>query len=98
MKQDVQLQEGAFLALFSSKFEMSLFGIIMLTRASSMEDPVSPGSQWQTGHSCPLPVNNANYTCTNDGTPSYVVNATTPKQVQLAVNFARNNNIRLVIK
>jgi hypothetical protein len=63
-----------------------------------MEDPVSPSGQWQTGNSCPLPISNANYTCTSDGTPSYVVNATNVKQVQLAVNFARNNNIRLVIK
>jgi FAD/FMN-containing dehydrogenase len=32
------------------------------------------------------------------GFPEYVVNVSTAAQVQLAVNFARNLNIRLVIK
>ncbi|KAF2197179.1 FAD-binding domain-containing protein [Delitschia confertaspora ATCC 74209] len=63
-----------------------------------VDDPVSPLQLWTTGNSCPVPSALRNYTCTNDGTPAYVVNATTVKQVQLAVNFARNNNIRVVIK
>ena len=64
------------------------------------EDPVMPNSQWQNGHACPLPPTsgNPNYTCDVTGYPAYVVNATTVKHVQLAVNFARNNNIRLTIK
>jgi hypothetical protein len=36
--------------------------------------------------------------CTLGGFPEYVVNVTSTAQVQLAVNFARNLNIRLVIK
>jgi hypothetical protein len=36
--------------------------------------------------------------CTLGGFPEYVVNVTSAAQVQLAVNFARNLNIRLVIK
>lgn len=36
--------------------------------------------------------------CTLGGFPEYVVNVTSAAQVQLAVNFARNFNIRLVIK
>jgi hypothetical protein len=36
--------------------------------------------------------------CTQGGLPMYVVNATTPKHVQAAVNFARNTGVRLVIK
>lgn len=36
--------------------------------------------------------------CTLGGMPSYVVKATNVAQVQLAVNFARNLNIRLVVK
>ena len=36
--------------------------------------------------------------CTLGGFPEYVVNVSTAAQVQLAVNFARNLNIRLVIK
>ena len=37
-------------------------------------------------------------TCTLGGYPSYALNASTIKQIQLAVNFARNHNIRLVVK
>ena len=51
---------------------------------------------WATGNSCPL--NNATAPCTNDGYPSYVVNVTNVRQIQLAVNFARNNNLRLIVK
>lgn len=36
--------------------------------------------------------------CTLGSFPEYVVNVTSAAQVQLAVNFARNLNIRLVIK
>jgi hypothetical protein len=39
-----------------------------------------------------------NGNCTLGGFPSYVVNATNVAQIQLAVNFARNANLRLVIK
>lgn len=37
-------------------------------------------------------------TCTLGGYPSYVVNATNVAQIQLAVNLARNLNLRLVVK
>ncbi|KAG8169471.1 hypothetical protein KVR01_000216 [Diaporthe batatas] len=36
--------------------------------------------------------------CTLGGYPSYVVNATTVAQIQLAVNLARNLDLRLVVK
>lgn len=36
--------------------------------------------------------------CSVGGYPEYVVNASTVAQIQLAVNFARENNMRLVIK
>lgn len=36
--------------------------------------------------------------CLQGAYPTYVVNASTVAQVQLAVNFARNSNIRLVVK
>jgi FAD binding domain len=36
--------------------------------------------------------------CSGEGYPIYVVNATTPNQVQAAVNFARQKNIRLNVK
>ena len=37
-------------------------------------------------------------TCTLGGFPSYAVKISNVAQVQLAVNFARNANLRLVIK
>ncbi|KAH8654145.1 hypothetical protein BGZ60DRAFT_386656 [Tricladium varicosporioides] len=49
------------------------------------------------GNTCP-PTTNPNATCTLGGFPSYVVNATTVKQIQLAINFARNTGIRLTVK
>lgn len=58
---------------------------------------MSTNSQWASGFSCP-PTLYPNSTCTQGGWPAYVVNATSTRHIQLAVNFARNNNIRLVIK
>ncbi|KAL1884062.1 hypothetical protein Daus18300_000171 [Diaporthe australafricana] len=37
-------------------------------------------------------------TCSLGGLPSYVINATDVEKIQLAVNFARNLNVRLVVK
>ncbi|KAK0722675.1 hypothetical protein B0T26DRAFT_750045 [Lasiosphaeria miniovina] len=62
-----------------------------------LDDPVTVLTQWPQGNTCP-PALNATGTCTQGGFPVYVVNATSVKHVQLAVNFARNNNIRLIIK
>jgi FAD/FMN-containing dehydrogenase len=39
-----------------------------------------------------------NGTCELGGFPSYAVNISTVAQIQLAINFARNTNIRLVVK
>jgi hypothetical protein len=36
--------------------------------------------------------------CDIGGYPSYAINATKVGQIQLGINFARNNNIRLVVK
>jgi hypothetical protein len=62
-----------------------------------LDDPLTVLTMWPQGNTCRLelrPTGN----CTQGGYPSYVVNVTTVQQVQAAVNFARNNNIRLVIK
>lgn len=62
-----------------------------------LNDPLTELTQWTQGSSCVAtltPVGN----CTRGGFPEYVVNATTAKHVQAAVNFARTNNIRLIIK
>ncbi|KAH8602673.1 FAD/FMN-containing isoamyl alcohol oxidase-like protein MreA [Bisporella sp. PMI_857] len=51
---------------------------------------------WQ-GRTC-LPINSPNGTCTRGGYPAYAVSVRNVAQIQLAVNFARNANIRLVVK
>jgi len=59
------------------------------------------GTDWPLfeGVSCvPPSVARSNATCTQGGYPSYVVNVTNVAQIQLAVNFARNLNLRLTIK
>lgn len=62
-----------------------------------LDDPLSTLTQWPQGNTCTpslSPVGN----CTRGGSPEYVVNATTVKQIQAAINFARNKNVRVVIK
>ncbi|KAF1947607.1 FAD/FMN-containing isoamyl alcohol oxidase-like protein MreA [Clathrospora elynae] len=65
------------------------------------EDPLIPFGQWQLDNPCPVPASGVTpplSECILTSFPAYVVNATTVKEVQLAVNFARNSNIRLTIK
>lgn len=45
-----------------------------------------------------IPRNSPNGTCTLGAYPTYAVNVSTVSQIQLTLNFARNANIRLVIK
>jgi hypothetical protein len=46
-----------------------------------------------------MPTENASSgNCTHGGSPVYAVNVSSVNQIQLAVNFARNANLRLVIK
>ncbi|KAI0870466.1 hypothetical protein GGS24DRAFT_510790 [Hypoxylon argillaceum] len=62
-----------------------------------LNDPLTELTQWTQGSSCVAtltPVGN----CTRGGFPEYVVNATAATHVQAAVDFARTNNIRLIIK
>ncbi|OKL61707.1 hypothetical protein UA08_02339 [Talaromyces atroroseus] len=63
-----------------------------------MIDPTSIMSPLYEGRSC-MPLGYI-YTgsCLQGAYPTYVVNASTVAQIQLAVNFARNSNIRLVVK
>ena len=60
-------------------------------------DPLSVFSQWPQGSTC-MPNLTAVGECTRGAFPEYVVNATTVKHIQAAVNFARNKNVRLIIK
>ncbi|KAK3293799.1 uncharacterized protein B0H64DRAFT_462022 [Chaetomium fimeti] len=62
-----------------------------------LDDPLTVLTQWPQGNTC-LISRNPTGNCTRGGFPVYVVNATSVKQVQAAVNFARNKNVRLVIK
>lgn len=62
-----------------------------------IDDPIAALTTWPQGNTC-LPTLNPSGKCTRGGYPSYVVNATTVRHIQLAINFARNNNVRLIIK
>ncbi|KAH8912123.1 FAD binding domain-containing protein [Coniochaeta sp. PMI_546] len=61
------------------------------------DDPSSVMWPLYQGRTC-MPTTNPSSSCTLGGFPSYVVKATNVAQIQLAVNFARNANIRLVVK
>ena len=61
------------------------------------DDPLTVLTSWPTGKSCVVstsPTGN----CTHGAFPVYVVNATMVKHIQVAVNFARNRYLRLIIK
>lgn len=74
----------------------------LLTNATTnrfyINDPLTVLTEWTEGDTCHATKTPGNSTCTQGGYPVYVVNATTVKDIQIAVNFARNKNIRLVIK
>ncbi|GAP89250.2 putative fad linked oxidase-like protein [Rosellinia necatrix] len=61
------------------------------------DDPTSVMSPLFQGKTC-MPQNGNDSTCDLGGFPSYAVNVSTVAQIQLAINFARNTNIRLVVK
>ncbi|KAI0420780.1 FAD binding domain-containing protein [Xylaria grammica] len=63
-----------------------------------INDPLTVLAMWPEGDTCYATANTAGLNCTQGGWPSYVVNVTTVKQIQAAVNFARNNNLRLIVK
>ncbi|CAK7203866.1 hypothetical protein SEUCBS139899_006615 [Sporothrix eucalyptigena] len=63
-----------------------------------MDHPIEPVSPLFEGLTCLPPTPGASGGCTQGGYPVYVVNVSTAAHVQAAVNFARNQNVRLVIK
>ncbi|KAK0642103.1 hypothetical protein B0T16DRAFT_516705 [Cercophora newfieldiana] len=63
-----------------------------------VRDPTSVMSPLFQGETCHPARASANTTCTLGGFPSYVVNITNVAQIQLAINFARNAGLRLVVK
>ncbi|OQE29394.1 hypothetical protein PENSTE_c002G02164 [Penicillium steckii] len=60
-------------------------------------DPASVMWPLFEGRSC-LPTTNSSESCTVGGYSSYAVNVSNVGQIQLAVNFARNAGLRLVVK
>ncbi|KAF3390356.1 putative FAD-linked oxidoreductase [Penicillium rolfsii] len=60
-------------------------------------DPASVMWPLFEGRTC-LPTTDASASCTVGGYSSYAVNVTNVAQIQLAVNFARNAGLRLVVK
>lgn len=63
-----------------------------------MDNPASIMMPLYEGRTCMAPGYNYTHTCELGGYPAYVVNASTVAQIQLAINFARNLNLRLVVK
>lgn len=63
-----------------------------------MDDPIEPVSPMFEGLTCLPPTPGVASTCTQGGYPVYAVNVSTAAHVQAAVNFARNKNVRLVVK
>ncbi|KAF7162415.1 hypothetical protein CNMCM6106_009389 [Aspergillus hiratsukae] len=63
-----------------------------------MANPASIMLPLYEGRTCMPPPFNYTNTCEIGGYPTYVVNVTNVAQIQLAVNFARNLNLRLVVK
>jgi hypothetical protein len=63
-----------------------------------MIDPIEMMSPVAQGLTCAPPSLFDSHGCSRGGFPKYVMNATEPKHVQLAVNFARTTGVRLVIK
>ncbi|KAL2760206.1 hypothetical protein ACRALDRAFT_1038748 [Sodiomyces alcalophilus JCM 7366] len=64
-----------------------------------IEDPTSINAVLFEGANClPQALDPASTECLVGGLPSYVVEARNVAHVQLAVNFARNMNLRLVVK
>lgn len=70
----------------------------MLIFDYSSDHPSSVMNPLYTGLACIPTSDPASGTCTLGGYPVYVLNALNARDIQLAVNFARNHNIRLVVK
>ncbi len=76
-----------------------MFRLAYLCRVCNnrVADPASVDFPLYEGRTC-MPTDNPDGNCTLGGYPVFVINATTVARIQLGINFARNNNLRLVIK
>jgi hypothetical protein len=68
------------------------------TELVRMDHPIEPVSPMFEGLTCLPPTPGVASICTQGGYPVYIVNVSTAAHVQAAVNFARNQNVRLVVK
>jgi FAD/FMN-containing dehydrogenase len=75
----------------------ALNGFELITAPSS-NDPTSIMWPIFEGRTCMPKYDTTGKTCTIGGYPEYAVKVTNVAQIQLAINFARNANLRLVIK
>lgn len=66
--------------------------------ALHIDDPSEVLSPVYQGLTCQPPSVYDSTNCTLGGYPTYVVSAKSVLDIQLGINFARNNNIRLIIK
>ncbi|KAH9905749.1 hypothetical protein F4778DRAFT_779140 [Xylariomycetidae sp. FL2044] len=62
-----------------------------------LDDPLVALSEWTQGSTCVASLTPEG-NCTQGGFPEYVVNATSSAHIQRAVEFARDENVRVVIK
>ncbi|KAM5362859.1 hypothetical protein ACJZ2D_012308 [Fusarium nematophilum] len=56
------------------------------------------GYAYPLNESCPLPTDEADAECSIGNAPVYAVNVTTEQDISRSINFARDKNLRLVIK
>ncbi|KAE8146479.1 FAD binding domain-containing protein [Aspergillus avenaceus] len=62
-----------------------------------MDDPIEMLSPVYQGLTC-QPTTDPNATCTLGGYPAYAMNVSSVAHIQLAINFARQTGIRLIVK
>jgi hypothetical protein len=66
--------------------------------STHIDDPAEVLSPIYEGLTCQPPSIYDSKTCTLGGYPSYVINAKTVLDIQVGINYARNDNLRLVVK
>ncbi|KAH7130145.1 hypothetical protein B0J11DRAFT_503949 [Dendryphion nanum] len=79
------------------KEKCAAINAVWSTSPPHFSDPASVFAPIFQGRTC-MPTEIPADNCTLGGFPSYVVNVSTVAHIQLAVNFARNSNLRLVVK
>lgn len=66
--------------------------------ATHIDDPTEVFSPLYQGLTCQPPSRFDSGSCTLGGYPAYVIKAKTVSDIQCAINFARNDNLRLIVK